>query len=68
MINRRLCHEHKAIKRTMLEQGIPAEIMAQFIFSETEDETPEEKAAFAAQMDRLLTRKQILSRHAGTGL
>lgn len=50
-----------AIKRTMLEKGIPAEVLAQFIFPETEDETPEEKIAFAHQMDHLLSKNQILS-------
>ena len=50
-----------AIKRTMLEKGIPAETIEQFVFSESEEETPEEKIAFAAQMDHLLSREQILS-------
>ena len=49
------------IKQTMFNKGIPAEIMEQFVFPETEDETPEEKIAFAAQMDKLLTKDQILS-------
>ena len=49
------------IKRTMIEKNIPAEVINQFIFPETEDETPEEKTAFAAQMDKLLSREQILS-------
>ena len=49
------------IKRTMVEKGIPTEVMGLFIFPETEDETPEEKVAFAAQMDKLLPKKQILS-------
>ena len=49
------------IKQTMLDKGIPAEVMAQFIFPETENETPEEKIAFAEQMDKLLTKEQILS-------
>ena len=49
------------IRRTMLEKGVPAAIMGQFVFPETEEETPEDKAAFAAQMDRLLTKDQILS-------
>ena len=51
----------REIKRTMIEKGIPAEIIGQFIFPETEDETPEEKIAFAEQMDKLLTKEQILS-------
>lgn len=49
------------IKRTMIKKGISAEIVKQFAFPETEDETPEEKIAFAAQMDKLLTKEQILS-------
>lgn len=49
------------IKRTMLDKGIPAEIMEQFIFPETEHEMPEEKIAFTNQMDNLLTKDQILS-------
>lgn len=51
----------KEIKQTMLNKGIPAEIMEKFIFPETEDETPEEKIAFADQMDNLLLKDQILS-------
>jgi len=49
------------IKRTMIEKGISAEVVEQFAFPETEDETPEEKIAFAAQMDKLLSKEQILS-------
>jgi len=49
------------IKRTMLEKNIPAEIMKQFVFTETENETPEEKIAFVNQMDNLLSKEQILS-------
>ena len=49
------------IKRTMLDKGIPTEVIEQFVYPETEDETPEEKIAFAAQMDKLLTKEQILS-------
>jgi hypothetical protein len=49
------------IKETMLDKSIPAEIMEQFVFPESEDETPEEKIAFANQMDRLLSKDQILS-------
>jgi len=45
----------------MLGRGIPAEVMEQFVFPETEEETPEEKIAFASQMDRLLSKEQILS-------
>ena len=45
----------------MLDKDIPAEIMDQFVFPKTENETPEEKIAFAAQMDALLAREQILS-------
>lgn len=49
------------IKQTMLNKGIPAEVIGKFVFPETEDETPEEKVAFANQMDKLLTKEQILS-------
>ena len=49
------------IKQTMLEKGIPAEVMGQFIFPETEAGTPEKKIAFVNQMDNLLTKEQILS-------
>ena len=49
------------IKRTMVEKGIPTETMEQFVFSETEAGTPEEKIAFVNQMDNLLTKEQILS-------
>ncbi len=30
------------IKKTMLEKGIPMEVMEGFVFPDTEDETPEE--------------------------
>lgn len=49
------------IKQTMLDKGIPADIMEQFIYPETEDETPEVKIAFVNQMDHLLSKDQILS-------
>ena len=49
------------IKNTMIAKGIPAEVMEQFAFPENDDETPEEKIAFVAQMDKLLSREQILS-------
>jgi len=49
------------IKRTMLDKGIPTEVMEQFVFPASEEETPEEKVAFAAQMDKLLTKAQICS-------
>jgi hypothetical protein len=49
------------IKRTMLDKGVPAEVMEQFIFPVTEDETPEDKIAFAKQMDKLLSKAQILT-------
>ena len=51
----------KQIKQTMLDKGIPAEVMEQFVFPASEEETPEEKIAFASQMDQLLSREQILS-------
>jgi hypothetical protein len=49
------------IKKTMLDKGIPMEVMDGFVFPDTEDETPEEKIAFVNQMDNLLTKGQILS-------
>ena len=49
------------IKKTMLDKGIPMEVMERFVFPDTEDETPEEKIAFVNQMDNLLTKGQILS-------
>ena len=48
------------VKQTMLDKGIPAEIIKQFVFPETADETPEVKIAFVNQMDKLLTKEQIL--------
>jgi len=55
------------IKRTMIEKGVPAEVISQFVFPETDAETPEEKVEFARQMDRLLTKDQILTIMAGQG-
>ncbi len=49
------------IRKTMLDKGIPIEVMERFVFPYTEDETPEEKIAFANQMDNLLSKSQILS-------
>jgi hypothetical protein len=49
------------IKQTMIDKGIPKEVMEQFVFPESKDETPEEKIAFVNQMDNLLTKDQILS-------
>jgi len=49
------------IKRTMLDKGIPTQIMEQFVFPETEAGTSEEKIAFVNQIDNLLTKEQILS-------
>jgi len=49
------------IKQTMLDKNIPAETIAQFTFPEPEADTPEEKIAFVAQMDSLLTKEQILT-------
>lgn len=49
------------VKQTMLEKGVPAEIMEQFVFPKTELGTMEEKIAFVNQMDNLLTKEQILS-------
>jgi len=57
----------KEIKRTMLDKGIPAEIMERFIFPETEEETPKQKVAFAEQMDNLLSKDQIFSVMAEQG-
>jgi len=49
------------IRQTMMELGIPAQVLERFVFPETEDESPEVKVAFAAQMERLLSREQILA-------
>lgn len=49
------------IKQTMLDKGIPMEVMERFVFPKTEDGTPEEKIAFVNQMDNLLSKDQILS-------
>lgn len=49
------------IKQTMIDKGIPKEVMEQFVFPESKDETPEEKIAFVNQMDNLLSQVQILS-------
>jgi hypothetical protein len=49
------------IKQTMLDKGIPMEVMGRFVFPETEEGTPEEKIAFVKQMDNLLSKDQILS-------
>ena len=49
------------IKKTMLEKGISLKTMKQFVFSKVETGTPEEKIAFVNQMDKLLTKEQILS-------
>lgn len=49
------------IKQTLIEKGIPKEVIDQFVFPESAEETPEEKIAFASQMDRLLSKDQILS-------
>jgi len=49
------------IKQTMHYKGIPVDIIKQFVFPVTDDETPEEKIAFVNQMDKLLTKEQILS-------
>ena len=46
------------VKQTMLEKGIPTEVMGQFLIPETEAGTPEEKLAFVNQMDKLLTKEQ----------
>jgi hypothetical protein len=49
------------IKQSMLDKGISAKVIEQFVFPETEEETPEMKIAFANQMDNLLSKDQILS-------
>jgi len=49
------------IKKTMFEKGIPLKTIEQFVFPKVETGTPEEKIAFVNQMDKLLTKKQILS-------
>jgi len=45
------------VRQTMLAQQIPTDVLVQFDFSVTN--TPEAQIAFAAQMDRLLTKAQI---------
>ena len=49
------------IKQTMQEIGISVEVMEQFVFPKTKDETLEEKIAFVNQMDKILTKDQILT-------
>jgi len=49
------------IKKTMIEKCIPSKTISQFIFPKVETGTPEEKIAFVNQMDKLLTKEQILS-------
>ena len=49
------------VKQTMFDQGIPAEVIAQFNVPASEAGTPKEQIEFAEQMDRLLSKAQILS-------
>ena len=55
------------IRSTMCEKGISEAIIGQFAFPASEEETPEEKVAFTEQMDRLLSKEQILSVMAEQG-
>jgi len=48
------------IKKTMHEKDIPAEVIEQFVFPKVETGTPEEKIEFVNQMDKLLTKENIL--------
>jgi len=45
------------VRQTMMEKGIPVEVLEHFDFPDTN--TPEAQIAFAAQMDGLLTKAQI---------
>jgi len=49
------------IKQIMIEKAIPSQIFEQFVFPEKETGTPGEKIAFIDQMDKLLTKEQMLS-------
>jgi len=49
------------VKQTMLDKGVPEEVMERLIFPEIETGTPEEKIEFVNQMDKLLTREQVLA-------
>ena len=49
------------MKKTMKEQGIPAELMAQIEFPKPEGNQPEEVLSLINQMDKLLTREQCLA-------
>ena len=55
------------IEQTMIDKGIPANVMAQFVFPETKDETPKDKIEFTKQMDELLNKEQIISVMAEQG-
>ena len=49
------------IKKTMKDQGIPAERMAQIEFPKPKGNQPEEVLSLINQMDKLLTREQCLA-------
>ena len=49
------------IKKTMIEQGIPEEIISQFDFPDPKGNKPEPLIAFVNQMDALLSPEQCLS-------
>jgi len=51
----------KEIKKTMIEQGISTEIMAQIEFPKQRGNHPEEVLSLINQMDKLLTREQCLA-------
>jgi hypothetical protein len=48
-------------KKTMQDQGIPDEIIAQFNVSDLKGNLPEPRILFVEKMDKLLTKKQCLS-------
>lgn len=48
-------------KKTMQDQGIPDEIIAQFNVPDLKGNLPEPRILFVEQMDKLLTKKQCLS-------
>jgi len=53
--------EVKSIRKTMLEKGIPSEIMAKFNFFDQQENGPKEVFALIEQMDNLLTQEERLS-------
>jgi hypothetical protein len=49
------------IKKTMTEQGIPAELMAKIEFPKSKGKQPEEVLSLINQIDKQLTRNQCLA-------